>query len=416
MNEALTLRIKELYEEYYERPYKVFDIFKDYYGEDRVDIQGIPSLESLSKSTLHTRILELLSFKNLKTLLSTHSLDPEFSHNRLEDCPEPIISSIIPYLNSLGPLPNIKILVHFPEVRITNENDKYVDIKDLYACVAISYDGTINGTFTLNRAHYYTSHFNSDYMHSHVAGIHKDNLAIFREPCTGSGPINDTISSLSLDFDEDIWRLFCLELDKYVRVESLTGVPYRKLERISKGRKEKARNEFIYTPTLTLTLPENLKTIVKDFIRYFIQTNTLVYNYKQEFSIGMSFADYIITISNSFIGWYNNNYNNKVYNVDFNTLLQSRVLRKRILDNNIFYTIVDASLNFRAYINTPLFTFKGNQITLQIEDDPDSSPENFVIILNESIALWILTKILNIINYECGKLEDSEINERVKYF
>ena len=416
MNEALTLRIKELYEEYYERPYKVFDIFKDYYGEDRVDIQGIPSLESLSESILHTRICDLLSLKNLKTLLSTHPLDPKFFHKRFEDCPEPIISSISPYLNSLGPLSNIRILVHFPEVRITNENDKYVDIKDLYACVAISYDGTINGTFTLNRAHYYASHFNSDYMHSHVPGIRRDNLAMFRDPCTGLGPINDTISSLSIDFDEDIWRLFCLELDKYVRVESLIGIPYRKLERISKGQKEKTHNEFVYTPTLTLPLSENLKIIVKDFIRYFIQTNTLVYNYKQEFFIGMSFADYIITISNSFIRWYNNNYNNKVYNVDFNTLLQSKVLRKRIFDNNIFYTITDMSSNFEAYINTPLFTFKGNQITLQIEDDSDSFPENSVIILNESIALWILTKILNIINYECGKLEDSEINERVKYF
>ena len=122
---------------------------------------------------------------------------------------------------------NMFILVHFPHVRITNEHDRYVDINHLWAKIKITSEGTMNGNFTLNRSEYQAIHFMSNYMHSHVSSIPRDDLTRFMSPCTGDGPINSTISSLYREFDSDLWQLFCLELSKYVTVESISGRPWR---------------------------------------------------------------------------------------------------------------------------------------------------------------------------------------------
>ena len=72
-------------------------------------------------------------------------------------------------------------------------------------------------------------------MHSHISSIPFGNFTFFQSPCTGSGPINNTICSLSRDFDANLWRLFCLELSKYVEVESIAGTPYHRLEGLTRG-------------------------------------------------------------------------------------------------------------------------------------------------------------------------------------
>ena len=111
---------------------------------------------------------------------------------------------------------NIFILVHFPHVRVTNEHDRFVDINHLWAKVKVMYNGTLNGGFTLNRSEYTMLHISSRYMHSHISSIPTNDFTQFQNPCTGSGPINGTISVLNRDYDEDMWNMFCLELSKYV--------------------------------------------------------------------------------------------------------------------------------------------------------------------------------------------------------
>lgn len=122
---------------------------------------------------------------------------------------------------------NDKIIVWWPEVIVSNEYNKSCVIKDLYALVRICNDGTLSGSFRLNRSSYSYDQWKTKYCHSHVQRIYRseDNLTYWREPCLGSGPIRQTISSLQLDFDEDVWRLFIFELDQYVRHESIEGVP-----------------------------------------------------------------------------------------------------------------------------------------------------------------------------------------------
>ena len=135
----------------------------------------------------------------------------------------------------------IKLLIHYPEVKISNRLDKTHNIKDLFVKLnlgtvndsdIITFIGSIDGfrtTYSYNEAY-------SMYTHSHLG--RKD---IFSSPyqcladsnfCTGEGPLVDAFDELydsSYDGDEieDIrFESFFYLLDSYVEWESLEGGPY----------------------------------------------------------------------------------------------------------------------------------------------------------------------------------------------
>ena len=118
MTEERRAQLAEEYNAAMERPRRVYEIFCDYFGEDKVDMQGFKTLEQY-------------------------------------------------ILNGGGSItsPGIFLLVWFPEVTVTNENNRSVDIQDLYMKVPIGADGSMNGSPTMNRATYPLDQFLSDYMH-----------------------------------------------------------------------------------------------------------------------------------------------------------------------------------------------------------------------------------------------------------
>lgn len=171
------------YSQFIEKVLKVKEIFEDFFGEERIDLKDLVS-------------------------------EPPYNENLITTRP--------------------CILVHFPEVRVTNENNRCIDLKDLFAEVTIGYDGTLFGTFKLNKATYDIAQWKSCYIHSHVNSLYYNRVAEFKDPCLGNGPIKSTILRLHSAYNEDDWKLFCLELQKYVQTESLAGGPYIKLENVGK--------------------------------------------------------------------------------------------------------------------------------------------------------------------------------------
>lgn len=198
----------------------VYEVFKNYFGEENVDLQDIPDEE---------RVVDMIyactDITNIETSFPIEISDADYD-------------SIASRFRSAKPF----ILVHWPTVTVTNEYNRSITIKDLYAKIKLDCEGRIpteNRGFLLNRATYSVEQWVSSYMHSHIAQIPKDNLERFQEPCLGSGPIIDTINSLKADitegFDEIRWMLFCEELSRYVTVESIAGVPYNHLENVGMG-------------------------------------------------------------------------------------------------------------------------------------------------------------------------------------
>ena len=421
-------KIEELYNSLMDKPLQVLGIFNDFFGEDKVDMQGYLSLDKF-KSWMNIKPLYTYILNN--DIVSMNRNDWNMYKTQvITDLPEDQVEKVVNVLTNTTVKKRIGndkfndmfILVHFPHVRVTNEHGKFVDINHLWAKVKVMYNGTMNGGFTLNRSEYTLLHIRSHYMHSHVSSIPTNDFTQFQNPCTGSGPINGTISALNMDYDEDTWNMFCLELSKYVTVESVAGVPYNYLERLGTNDMEVGIDRFI-----TYLSPNPYKSVItsnklKEFVRYFINSKKLKFNYVNgSYSIGMSLIEFIVLISNEFIKWYNDQFNKEELTTKFADLKRHGILRECIIGNGkIYYDGDRSNINsYAQYIGKKVCVFKGKEITVDITDIVEVSDENKSIILNAQTALYILTTILKVLNYRYGRNkathEDNQLGTEVRY-
>lgn len=414
--------IEGWYDSLMEKPLKVLNIFNEFFGEDRVDMQGYLTLESYTDIICNKKLREYIGdryvidvprefWEDFKDKTLSEIID-EYIHGK--DTELGYVEKIKKYI-SIGYF-NMFILVHFPHVRVSNEHNRFVDINHLWAKVKITLDGTIIERFLLNRSEYTVSHMLSNYLHSHIGSIPTHDFAYFVSPCTGTGPINNTMDSLTKEFDEDLWNLFCLELSKFVTIESLEGGPYHRLENIG------IINSHNYdTRLLVYTSPSFVENpiifeLVKRFVPYFIGRKKLKFNYiNNNYSLGMTKVEYLVLVSNEFISWYNslfNNSHNKKALVTLEFLKNSRMLGECTINNGKIYYKGAANLEkIKSYVGKRVCTFKGEDITISITDiDNYLNNVKYVLLLGEPIASYILTVIFKVLNYNYGR-EESEENK-----
>lgn len=403
-------KIEELYNSLMDRPLQVLSIFNNFFGEDKVDMQGYWSLDKF-KSWMS--IEPLSTYIPDSHIVSMNTNDwGMYGAQAITDLPKDQVEKVVDALTNTtvkeivgdAKFNDIFILVHFPHVRVTNEHDRFVDINHLWAKVKVMYNGTLNGGFALNRSEYTMLHFSSRYMHSHVRDIPIYDFTRFQSPCTGSGPINGTISALNRDYDKDMWNMFCLELSKYVTVESIVGRPYNYLEKLGTNNMEMGIDRFV--TYLSPAYHENILSSdkLKEFVRVFINSKKLKFNYVNgSYSIGMSLIEFIVSISNEFIKWYNDQFNKEELTAKFAELKGRGILKECVIDNEKIY--YDRGLNntdnYTQYIGKKVCMFKGKEITIDIVDI--NEVRNKSVILNIHTALYILTIILKVLNYRYGR-------------
>lgn len=405
-------KIEELYNSLMDKPLRVLGIFNDFFGEDKVDMQGYWSLDKFKS---------WMNIEPLSTYIPSRdvvSMDRNnwsmYRAQAITDLPEDQVEKVVNALTNTtvkegignAKFNDIFILIHFPHVRITNEHDRFVDINHLWAKVRVMYNGTLSGGFTLNRSEYTMLHISSGYMHSHINSIPTNDFTSFQHPCTGTGPINGTISALNRDYDEDMWNMFCLELSKYVTVESIAGRPYKYLERLGTSNMEMGIDRFI-----TYLSPDYYGSALgsgklKEFVWDFINSKKLKFNYVNgSYSIGMSLIEFIVLISNEFIKWYNDQFNKGSLTTEFAELKRRGVLKECIIDNGKIYYDKGRNTvnNYAQYIGKKVCMFKGKEVTVDITDIAEVRNENKSIILNTQTALYILATILKVLNYRYGR-------------
>lgn len=428
MSEEVTNKVRELYDNIMYFPNKVLSIFNDFFGEQRVDMQGFWSFDEFLRSMSENRLSSFFSCKSavlsssefrciskenkaiIEDMLDNGALDSTVTSDKA------LATYFLPIMATaaMQNMPQGFILVHFPHVRVTNEHDRFVDINHLWVKVGIKVSGAGIGYFTMNRSEYELSHMRADYLHSHISGIPFNRFTDFKSPCLGSGPIKSTVATLAVGYDEAIWQLFCLELDKYVRVESIAGVPYKYLEKIGKGgslingetnfsMKIDGFND--YSTTFS-------KEDMKDFIKHLIRDKKLKFNFiRGSYGLAMSYLDYRILISNEFIKWYNLRYNMGISTANYNDLISGGILRECIINNGkIQYFRNNASRNDESYYiyeGANVCTFKGNPVNIHIVD---STPDTFnkTVLINAGIAEKIAKAVLTIVNYKYGREERGE--------
>lgn len=311
------------------------------------------------------------------------------------------------------------ILIYWPEVTITNENDRSIDIKELYASINVCENGTLSGTFKLNRTEYTCTEWYNDYMHSHVNHIKKTFPNSFSTSCLGYGPIRDTMAYLNSNFDEDFWVMFALELDKYVHTESLIGGPYHRMENMNRL-PETRLNEMVinlYTGREyhTFRTLSQLHDILTEFIPYVISKRPFRFSFCETYHIADTPYNIVIKLSNLFIEWFNSISDDekkesmKTFMFNHNLLIKCKasngVIRNLVIDRQDFS-------HYKSNIGRPLWTFKGKQLELNITDIPEDTEisiddDPFLsILLQPNLAFYITYLMLNTINYRYGGKKD----------
>ena len=428
MSEEVTNKVRELYDNIMYFPNKVLDIFNDFFGEQRVDMQGFWSFEEFLRLLSESRLSSFFSSKS--AVLSSSEFRSASKEDRavIEDMldngaldnavlsDEALATYFLPIMTTavLQNAPQGFILVHFPHVWVTNEHDRFVDINHLWVKVKIKASGAGAGYFTVNRSEYELSHMKADYMHSHVPGIPFRNFSNFLAPCLGTGPIRSTVATLAVGYDEAIWQLFCLELDKYVRVESISGVPHRYLEKIGTGGDTiNGETDFsMQSTTFDDYGPIFPKEDMKDFVRHLIRSKKLKFNFiRGSYGLAMSYLDYRILISNEFIKWYNLRYNLGTSTASYNDLIGREILKECIINNGkIQYLRNNArryGRDYYSYEGANVCTFKGNPVNIHIVDS-STDTINKTVLVNADIAEEIAKAVLTIVNYKYGREERGE--------
>lgn len=256
---------------------------------------------------------------------------------------------------------------------------------------------------------------------SHVLGINTSNFSDFLTPCTGDGPINATIGGLNREFDEDIWQLFCSELEDFTQVESLAGIPYMKLESIGADQSSGVTQKFFYVirglyGKIARPLYEFRSVdlgIIPDFTRYLLKNVSLPMEYSNgTYCLGMSYYDATILISNKFIEWFNLEDNPYRRLHDFQYLKDTNILGEYMVVDGKICTIRTTRNpnNYRDYEGKLVCNFKGREIRLHI-DNTSSSEQHSAILLKENVIRDIVSAICKVVNLRYGRKEGEEESE-----
>lgn len=305
---------------------------------------------------------------------------------------------------------NIDIIVRFPKVTVTNEHNSSIEITELYAKITFTIEGKMFGDFLLLRSEYTEKQWCSDYMHSHINGASLG----WKIPCMGTGPILNTVRRLRVTYNLDIVGLFCFELSKFVTVESLDGVPYRRLESVGNQGRNKIISISRDVNYNIILQNHDFYDIICKFISYYLVNNDLptgfIFN---NITIGLSEIQLWVKLSDIFVNWYNNIYDGP----KLNPALANSILKSYYVEGNTIYeNIGESRLNSaRRLQGTSLFKFKGKDVTFNLIADSENTAGNNIVHLIDPIIVNLFEKLyLEITNYTNGiKQENFDPDKRV---
>lgn len=407
--------INQLYEHLYQKANDVYKVFKNFFGEDYVDFQPCLKENLFKLRTIHE--LQYLGIEITDTVDYDQSIE--------------LSDTVVKGLEDIYASHKVYIYVWWPNVTVTNEHNRSIHIKDLYARVTVQLDGRIpyeNRGFGLNRATYTKEQFLSNYMHSHIEGIPKGNFTSFMLPCLGRGPINNTIETLKSSYDDVTWMLFCQELAMYVTVESVAGGPWHSLETVGSNVILHSHNRYSCYIRKNAFVSVFSDANLKDFIKYYLEEGHLSLTFKEgHFCCGMPYYEYIIDISNAFIDFFNKHL--KKDKSLINMCYRNKLLFKAIAAHGKFYKYGEddyfTNVNLDPYRNKKVLTFKGQDILTTITDEETTVTETTpTIVINNDVATYMLHHILRTINYrykneyyhnKYGHLKNASSYKRILY-
>lgn len=300
------------------------------------------------------------------------------------------------------------ITIRFPEVTVTNEYDRSTVIYDLFVRVPVTLEGRTYEGFNMARTTYPSDQWLSGYAHSHLPGINTEG---FYKPCTGSGPINNTISTLSGRYDINVWGLYSFEIAKYVTVESIAGTPYRRLENIGSNQDK----------LIKLSAPKwkgllrgyygcYYADMLQPFVLDFLKNGHIKFTYRNGgYTLGEDLLGLWIRVSNEFIKWHNKNIREQRVAIRKDRLFSSGLIKEYYIANGMVY---DAAIGNRIQgierlEGKEMFMFKGEMQRLHFLDRTAATASNTTILVDINLLYYILTKAIEVISYRYGREKET---------
>lgn len=399
---------------------EVIDLLRDYFTEELTDVTYINSDDDLFDLFIGTPLINIkpsllrdtdFRYTTISDLINLGNNISNKANQILEDVIKEVVTEPTTYIDNFILRNNpVYLYIRFPKVTVTNEDDKSVDIDELYVLVPINGDGTLRREFSMVRSSYPIIQWLSRYSHSHLPSLNTSRVPHFAYPCLGNGPLAPTQDNLRGVFNIDMWGLFAFELEKYVTQESLLGGPYIKLESIGKSN-EATEIKLYYRDALGF-LCDNID--FNDFLKSYCSHTNLNISYKEgQYDLGITDVNFVISLSDYFIKWYNNKVAEGVYYTTLINLIDNNVLNKVIIDGNKVYSnaIIRNIDSIQSLEGTHLtrstnsdedFIFKGKPVKLHIDGNLNIKSKNYTLLLNTGICSYMLTKILEVINNKYG--------------
>jgi hypothetical protein len=416
MTEEVRNKLREFFEARLEESRAFYAVVRDYFTERLTDLQ-LPTFQEFEEGLSNYSLGIFIREASGSNEYGSYSIDRDYyiSHKDSPFLDSITDVAIIDFCTQalINSMPDAIILIKFPEVKVTNEYDKSINIQDLYVRLLVR-GNKMQGCFKMIRTTYDIVQWLSCYSHSHMPRVDNSTIPHWVYPCLGTGPLNSTLNNLTRRYDEEFLGLFCLELSKYVTVESLSGVPYIRLETVGASYESYVSPEEYrgsWNPGGTVPIEE--------FIKYFIENTPIKFSYVNgNYALGEPLLDFWIKVSNCFIKWYNDMYKQGRINSTLSTLEQAYIVRYFIISEGKACTpLHNTSLETIEYINhSDLFVFKGVMQKLNIEGT-NSFHQNKSILLSKKGCEYILTCILKLINYKYGRTskEEAKFNKKCFY-
>ena len=323
---------------------------------------------------------------------------------------------------------NFSIIVHFPNVTVSNEQNLSTIIYDLFVKVSLNIDCTYSYTH-MCRSTFTYAQFMSGYVHSHLPRIQIMSDNPWRKPCFGSGPLSSTSEWLR-EYSEEAWSSFVYELSSYVKVESIDGGPYIRIDNI--GNSSNIGKPFFTNTIFCIThnkidwdIPMREKDtydlLLNKFLKYYIENYTIKFAFKDgAYTLGENVDTFALNFSQAFGKWYNE----ARFNDNIPYIRRSEYMDKAIYYNGLLYTLGSNSYkedkvkfinNYNKETSPVILTFKNKEIRLKITDIKKIEPTTIVYIIKPQLLRMVLNKMSVIINYYYGKQSDSTSTGRHKF-
>lgn len=315
-------------------------------------------------------------------------------------------------------------LLHYPSIKVTNENNNSIIVNDLYVLVGIV-DNVFN-TMKALVATYDRKKAAVGYAFSHIPRVSRIEDLKFNGCCLGNCPINSlktrmaTQSKRASGVRDELISMMCMNIDRYFHVESISGGPYVKMSEVKDAQSGKKGNVVYYNIYSTNTsfagrIPNDIVPVIKKammdmyvdgkvFVKRVIRGNPNPRRGSLNCSIKRRelFTDDEYRFCINFTKYFKRAYAEmsllkKLTNTE--VLLSNGLLKIYGTDGKKLYTPEHGSSGQSIVHNNGmfLFNFKGKPVHLSVTGDDIESNNHENIFINIELSIYIHSILLGII-------------------